>query len=118
MPVWAGRGRLALPSNRCAESSVGARLAFDYALVCLDLALLLLGQGDTGEVRALAEEMLTIFRSQQVEREPLAALQFFCEAAKREAASVELARRVVKYLNRAQYDPELRFDEDQGAKAS
>ncbi|HEV7506779.1 MAG TPA: helix-turn-helix transcriptional regulator [Thermoanaerobaculia bacterium] len=92
-------------------------LAFDYALVCLDLALILLGQGDTGEVRALAEEMLTIFRSQQVEREPLAALQFFCEAAKREAASVELARRVVKYLNRAQHDPELQFDDDQGAKA-
>lgn len=95
----------------------GRELAFDYALVCLDLALLLLGQGKTGEVRALAEEMLTIFRSQQVEREPLAAIQFFCEAAKREAASVELARRVVKYLHRAQHDPDLRFDDDQGAKA-
>jgi transcriptional regulator with XRE-family HTH domain len=91
-------------------------LAFDYALVCLDLALLLLEQRDTAGVRALAEEMLTIFRSQQVEREPLAALQFFCEAAKRETASVELARRVVKYLYRAQHDPELRFD-DEEAKA-
>jgi transcriptional regulator with XRE-family HTH domain len=79
----------------------GRELAFDYALVCLDLALLLLEQGDTAGVRALAEEMLTIFRSQQVEREPLAALQFFCEAAKQEAASVELARRIMKYLYRA-----------------
>jgi transcriptional regulator with XRE-family HTH domain len=96
----------------------GRELAFDYALVCLELALLLLGEGDTAGVRALAEEMLTIFRSQQVEREPLVALQFFCEAAKREAASVELARRVVTYLYRAQYDPELQFENDQGVKAS
>ncbi len=96
----------------------GRDLAFDYALVCLDLALLLLEEGDTAAVRALAEEMLTIFRSQQVEREPLAALQFFCEAAKQEAASVELVRRVVRYLYRAQYDPELRFENDPGTKAS
>src|SRR6185436_7198399 len=37
-------------------------LAYSYALVSLELALLLLEQGRTAEVRTLAEEMLWIFR--------------------------------------------------------
>jgi hypothetical protein len=49
------------------------------------------------------------FRAQKVEREALAALQLFCEAAKRRTATAE---RVVKFLHRAQHDPELRFDDD------
>jgi len=92
-------------------------LAFDYALVSMELALLHLEQGRTAEVRALAEEMLTIFRTLKVEREPLAALQLFCDAAKREAATADLARRIVKYLYRAHHDPELRFEEREGAEA-
>jgi hypothetical protein len=54
--------------------------------------------------------MLPIFRSQEVEREALAALRLFCEAARRKTATVELARRVVRFLHRAQHDPELRFE--------
>ncbi|HSS77848.1 MAG TPA: hypothetical protein VLV54_14030, partial [Thermoanaerobaculia bacterium] len=92
-------------------------LAFDYALVSLELALLHLGQGRTAEVRAMAEEMLTIFRTLKIEREPLAALQLFCDAARRETATADLARRVVKYLYRVQHDPELRFVEKEGAEA-
>ncbi|MDP9120603.1 MAG: hypothetical protein M3O15_04420 [Acidobacteriota bacterium] len=37
----------------------------------------------------------------------MAALRVFCEAAKRQAATVELARRIGRYLRRAQLDPEL-----------
>lgn len=44
-------------------------LVIDYALVSLELALLLLKQGRTAEVRALAEEMLDIFGSQGIHRE-------------------------------------------------
>ncbi|HSS77946.1 MAG TPA: helix-turn-helix transcriptional regulator [Thermoanaerobaculia bacterium] len=89
-------------------------LTYDYALVSLELALIFLEQGRTGETRKLAEEMLEIFRAQKVEREALAALRIFCDAAKRETATVELARRVVKFLYRAQHDPELRFEEGGG----
>jgi hypothetical protein len=78
--------------------------------VSLELALIFLEQGRTGETRKLAEEMLEIFKAQKVEREALAALRVFCDAAKRETATVELARRVVKFLYRAQHDPELRFE--------
>jgi len=85
-------------------------LPYEYALASLDLAVVLLAEGRTAEVRTLAEEMLAVFKAQQVHREALAALRLFCEAAKREAATVELARRVERFLRRAQLDPGLRFE--------
>lgn len=85
-------------------------LSYDFALVSVDLSLVLLKQGETKRVRAIAEEMAFIFQSQQVHSQALAALLIFCEAAKREAASVELARQVARFLYRAQSDPELTFN--------
>ena len=73
--------------------------------------MILLEQGRTGETRKLAEEILPIVQAQKVEREALAALQVFYDAAKRETATVELTRRIVKFLYRAQHDPELRFED-------
>jgi tetratricopeptide (TPR) repeat protein len=86
-------------------------LTFDYALVSLELSGLLLEQGRSAEVKMLAEEMLEIFRTQKVEREALAALRLFCDAARQETATVGLARRLVTFLHRAQHDPELSFGE-------
>jgi transcriptional regulator with XRE-family HTH domain len=86
-------------------------IAYDCALVTLELAVLLLNQGQAREVRTLAEEMLWIFRAQGVHREALAALKVFCGAVRREAATVELARRVALFLQNAQHDPGLRFEE-------
>jgi tetratricopeptide (TPR) repeat protein len=117
--VAAGLGRLAEARSafeQVRQAFVHHGLAFDYALVSLELALILLEQGRTTEVRTLAEEMLTIFQAQEVEREALAALQVFCDAARREAATVELTRRVVKFLYRAQHDPELCFEPENGAE--
>ncbi len=85
-------------------------LPYDYALVSLDLSLVLLEQGRTAEVASVAEEMLWIFKVQEVPPAALAALQVFCEAASQEAATVELTRRIVRFLRRAQLDPELRFE--------
>jgi transcriptional regulator with XRE-family HTH domain len=86
-------------------------LSYDYALVSMELSLVLLKQGETVRVRAIAEEMFSIFRRQEVPVEALKALRIFCEAARQETATVELARRIVRYLYRAQSDPELRFEE-------
>lgn len=91
-------------------------LAYDYALVSLELSLVLLELGRSAEVAVFAEEMLWIFSAQQVHREALAALRIFCEAAKHEAATVELVRNVERYLRRAQLDPMLTFHE-KGAEA-
>jgi tetratricopeptide (TPR) repeat protein len=119
--VAAGVGRTAeaiaaLEQTRRAFASRG--IAFDYALVSLELSLILLKQGRTTEVRTIAQEMLAIFREQEVEREALAALRVFCDAAKREAATVEFTHRMILYLYRAQADPGLPFELEEGPKRS
>jgi hypothetical protein len=85
-------------------------IAYDYALVSLELAALQLEQGRAGLVKVLAAEMLWIFEGQKVHQEALAALALFCNAAEKEEARADWTRRLVKYLYRAQYNPELRFE--------
>ena len=87
-------------------------IAYDAALVTLELAVLHLDQRRTREVKVLARQMAPIFKAQGVHREALAALKLFCEAAEKEAATVELARQIVDFLYRAQHNPQLRFDAD------
>ena len=115
--ISAGLGRLADAEAaflRAREQFEQKKLGYNYALVSLDLSLVLLQQGRTAEVKALAGEMLTFFESQGIEREALAAVRVFCEAARREMATVELARRVGQFLHKAQLDPELRFSLQEG----
>ena len=86
------------------------QIAYDAALVSLEVATLCLEQGRTREVKRQAEEMLWIFKGQGVHQEVLAALRLFYEAAKKEEASADLARRLVQYLLKARDNPGLRFD--------
>ncbi|HEV7507943.1 MAG TPA: hypothetical protein VGS07_23870 [Thermoanaerobaculia bacterium] len=58
----------------------------------------------------LSQELAKVFKSKGVHREALEALRLFREAAEREAASPELARRVLRYLFRARHDQGLRFE--------
>ncbi|HEY6322211.1 MAG TPA: hypothetical protein VJA16_11700 [Thermoanaerobaculia bacterium] len=114
--VAAGRGRRAEARAAFEEALRGFAAVgdgYDAALVGLELAALHLDAGRTAEVRALAAEMLRIFRAQEVHREAAAALALFCQAAEREAATASLARQVLAYLERARRDPELRFEEAQ-----
>ncbi|HKV07461.1 MAG TPA: helix-turn-helix domain-containing protein [Thermoanaerobaculia bacterium] len=85
-------------------------IAYDTALVCLELAVLHLEESRTREVKEMATQMLWIFRSQGVHREALAALRLFHEAAGRETATVEMARSVLGYLEKARHAPGLRFE--------
>ena len=71
------------------------KLPYEGALSSLELAMLRLNEGRTAEVRALAVAMAWIFKAKGIRREALAALQLFREAAKRDAATLELARRAV-----------------------
>lgn len=86
-------------------------IGYDAALVCLDLALLFAARGRSAEVRALAEEMLPIFRSRDVHREALAALLIFQQTARAEAVTVALVERLAAYLRGARHDPGYRFEE-------
>ncbi len=75
--------------------------AFDAALAAVDLAISHLQEGQTAEVRALAEEMLEVFQGLEVSREPMAAVLLFHEAAVQEIATAELAREIAAALGRA-----------------
>jgi tetratricopeptide (TPR) repeat protein len=86
------------------------KLPFDYALASLDLALVYQRQGRPAEVRELAEEMLEIFRAFGVDREAIAALILFRDAAQKEAITVDLVKRLQDYLEKARVNPKLRFE--------
>ena len=77
-------------------------LPYDLALVGLDLAVLYLEQGRTRDVLPLALQMEAVFRSKGVEREALAALLVFCEAARRGEATIELARKTAEVIEKVQ----------------
>jgi hypothetical protein len=109
----AGQGR-ALEARRLlaqARQEFAARgMAYDVALTLLEEAVLWLEEGRTTEVKALAPELAAVFEDKGVHREALAALRLFHKAAEREEATAELARNVLRFLFRAQHDPELRFE--------
>jgi transcriptional regulator with XRE-family HTH domain len=76
-------------------------IPYDAALSSLELSVLYLEEGRTGEVKTLALEMGEIFKSQGIAREALASLKLFSEAAQKETATVELARRVIAEVEAA-----------------
>jgi len=86
-------------------------LGYDAALVALDLAALHAAAGRTEEVKALAEEMLPIFRSRDVHREAIATLLIFQRAALAEAVTVDMVRQMAEHLRQARHNPELRYEE-------
>jgi transcriptional regulator with XRE-family HTH domain len=102
--IDAGQGRT--PAARAGLEQVRRKFAdlempYDAALASLDLAALWLKAGRTAEVKELAIEMEAIFRAKKINREALAALILFWEAAKREAATVELVRQVIAEIKQA-----------------
>lgn len=91
------------------SSFIAEGLGYDVALVSLELAAVYSQRGDGEQVRRLAEEMLPLFSSQKAHQEALAALLFFRDAARKEAATVPLIREVADYLRRWRANPGLRF---------
>jgi transcriptional regulator with XRE-family HTH domain len=111
--IAAGQGKTEnaiIALSRVREAFVARGIVYDAALATLELAVLYLEQGRTMEVKMLARQMAPIFQIQGVHREALAALKLFCEAVEKEAVTVELARRIMDYLYRAQNNPSLRFE--------
>lgn len=110
--TYAGLGWLRQAASHYEEARRGfiaEGLAYDVALVSLDLAAVYAQEGRHGEVRGLAEEMLPIFRSAEADQEALAALLVFHDAARNEAATVGLIHQVAAYLRSARGNPELPF---------
>jgi transcriptional regulator with XRE-family HTH domain/tetratricopeptide (TPR) repeat protein len=84
-------------------------IAYDAALVTLELAELHAALGQTAEVKRLARESAPIFHQEGVHREAQRALDLFQRAADEELVTVELVRGVLAYLERARRDPQLRY---------
>ncbi|HSN89101.1 MAG TPA: hypothetical protein VL025_20215, partial [Thermoanaerobaculia bacterium] len=84
--------------------------SYDVALVSLELASVYARQGRTADLKRIAEEMLPIFSSLEIQREALAALAFLRQALDAERASVEVVSKVAEFFRRAQFDPALRFE--------
>ncbi|HEX4959257.1 MAG TPA: helix-turn-helix domain-containing protein [Thermoanaerobaculia bacterium] len=103
--VAAGQGRAGEAIAKLEKVSgdfTERRLPYEAALSSLDLAVLWLQAGRNAEVALIAVGMKWIFEAKGIEREALAALRLFCDAAEREAATVELARRVIADLEKAE----------------
>lgn len=86
--------------ERVRDAFAANELPYDAALADLDLAVLRLEAGRTAEVREQAVNMAWVFVSKKIAREALASLKLFCDAAKQEAATVELARQVIAEIER------------------
>jgi tetratricopeptide (TPR) repeat protein len=83
---------------------------YDVALALLELAVMLLTDEHTTEIKSLAQSLVKVFEANGIHREALAALRLFWEAAEHETATADLARRVLRFLFRARYDQGLRFE--------
>jgi tetratricopeptide (TPR) repeat protein len=84
-------------------------IGYDVAIVSLELATIYLKQGRNAEVRQLAEEMHPLFEAEGVHREAMAALLLFQNAAREDAATIELVKDLTDYLKRARQNPALQF---------
>jgi hypothetical protein len=95
--------------RRLRSEFIEADMAFDAALVSLDLAGLYARQGRSEEMRQLAREMIPIFQSREVHQHALAAILVFQQAAEMEKVTSRLLEEIVGYIRRARNNPNLKF---------
>lgn len=96
--------------SRAREKLAAENMTYDVALALLEEAGLLLAEGRSGEVKALALELAKVFEAKGVHPEALNALRVFDEAVRQERATAELARRILRFLFKARHDEGLRFE--------
>lgn len=91
--------------QRVGEGYREANLAYDFALVSLDLAALWVGQKRTPEVRGLVDEVITILRARNIQREALGALLMLRKAVDADQATAALLQTVAAQLARLERFP-------------
>lgn len=120
--VWL-QSRIAAVQGRTDEAIAGLaqvrrdftarELPYDAAVASLDLAVLWLKAERMAEVRELAVAMGWIFKANGIDREAMAALRLFCDAAQREAATVELAQQAIAEIEKVRPSASG-YDRDRG----
>jgi tetratricopeptide (TPR) repeat protein len=108
--VCGRRPEAILSFSRVRDDFLKRGIAYDAALVSLELALALLEDGRVAEVKEVARRLAPIFASQGIHREALAALLVFRTAADAERATATQARHILDYLRHARRDRNLRYE--------
>jgi tetratricopeptide (TPR) repeat protein len=91
------------------DGFLGAKAAYDTALISFDLASLYAEQGRMEELRRLAEEMLPILTSHQIHKEAMAALNYWHQAMEAEQTCATVIAGVASFLKQARHNLELHF---------
>jgi tetratricopeptide (TPR) repeat protein len=94
--------------HRVCEGYKEADLAYDAALVSLDLAALWLRQGRTMEIKGLVDEIIAVLRARSIQREALAALLVLRRAIETDQATAALLHNVAAELSRLERFPARR----------
>lgn len=89
------------------QAYIEQSLAFEFALVSLELAELYSREGRTAEVLRMAEEILPIFQALEIQRETLAALALFVDTARKQRVTTALLKEVAARL-RDEQQPHVR----------
>lgn len=84
-------------------------LGLAAALVSMELALLWMRQNRLAETEKIVKETFQVFVSLKINREATGAMQILNEARERKLMTVTLLDSVVKYLHRAQHNPDVPF---------
>ena len=84
-------------------------LDYEAALAGLELTGVWLRQGRAGEARGLAEEILKTFVDMDVQPEALKAVRHLESAIRQQTATPLLVRNVLRFLQRLEWEPRLRF---------
>lgn len=84
--------------QRVRQGFIEHGIAYDAAQVSLELAEIYVEQGRNEELKELAQEMVTVFRSRNVEREAIAALLMLHHAASAERATLHMIRDIADRL--------------------
>jgi len=110
--IFAGLGKLKRAENIFTEVKaefLQRDRKYLVAMMDLELTGVLLRQGRAAEVDALAEEALVTFRELKIDREALKAVRYLREACRLKLATAGMVQEVVRFLNRLEQRPGLRF---------
>ncbi|MES1245422.1 MAG: helix-turn-helix domain-containing protein [Acidobacteriota bacterium] len=86
----------------------GLKNPYDYGLSSLDLALIFRGEGRFAEIEAMAARMLDIFTALKIDREALASILLFQEAARSRTLTTEMIERLRQEIAKARTSPSPR----------
>jgi tetratricopeptide (TPR) repeat protein len=110
--IFAGRGKLRRGEAILREVQEGFLLRqrqYEAAMVSLELTAVLLRQGKTGEAEKAASQALETFQGLKINSEARKAVLYLREACRRKTATAALAQTVLRFLQRLERDPSLRF---------